>query len=371
MIVDPVTGERDFAAERRREREWRRIMDDAEWAAMNATQPPLDETQADADAIAHFDTLDWIDDQHRNRALWRLRGMSLRWVDHPTKAKTMCPGDPRSRMEQERDSSLEHGKKPSKWDRERWCKTWWITTSRVDSAFRRCRARPLAEIAEDLWALLDAYDRDVIAGKPHDHERSCMIDELVYEANDGTSFGSGVNRGPKRLWTLIRWRARREGRLPMWGVPSRFRFTVRGMPVVADMRHGLGLHIDEDRALPGDLCWSETGYRSMSTWWGSTGLGGIGMSQRQYAEHVLTSYIDGPRKTDGSGGLGGYPVIWRPYAMECWHRIQKAKAKGVPETNDHVLKLADLAVKKWWGRVDFYALFPDVAPPRQPTLFGW
>lgn len=405
MVIDPDTGERDYAEERRRERIWSDLGDKAEIEAANGAQVPLSAEEADLNAIVLFAKLDWQDEAHQNRALFRLRGCDTCW-DRDRKGEKMPSGLPAykvtSRRDQEFGRSINQGQKWSKREQQEWTARWRVTCTQLEHIFALTRDRPLAAIADDLWALLDGYDVARRTGQPRDPLLWEKVDALVHEVNGGTSFGSGVNRKPGRLWKAIRIRARAEGRVPMWGVPGRFRLVVRGMHVIYDHgKFGPSFALDTDRHRPGDPSFSETGYRSFSGGGDRSWHGGPDpftwppMTLQDYARGLLETYIDQPRGNDGAGGLGGYPVTYIPWQFTEWHRIERDRTKskgtmfdpawqkdcpGMTPAKDRPAywrktlaeieaKQADRLAEMRKMGVDPWKLFPDVAPPIQGSLF--
>ncbi|KPH59175.1 hypothetical protein [Novosphingobium sp. ST904] len=314
----------------------------------NQPQAELTADEATPDALATFDALEWRDDTHRFRALYRLRASleALRKGGYTPKEQKAA--------------------KSAKLDPDHITYQWKVS-----------RARPLAEIADEAWQLLDAYDQAKRAGNhEYDPQLWAQLDLLNNEANNGTSFGVRVNRGPKRLMKALRVRARAESRLPMWGIPSRFRFECRGMHVLADT-NGLSMRLDADRHRPGDLSFSGTGYRSFQPC--SRPITSIAVTTpEEWARGVLEAYIDGPTK-DGAG-RGGKLERWIPWEAEQWIRARTDRRLGeaaqeegrdcwqtrkMPEYDAQEAKA--LAWMQLRG-IDPFALFPDEVPPAQAAL---
>lgn len=324
---------------------------------MNLPQPQLRDDEATPEARAAFAALTWQDDTHANRMLFRLReGLGKQRTDgtapKPKKAKAI-------RIEADAIGAM-----------------WAIT-----------RNRPFTEIANDLWQLLDAYDHAIRAGDNNPKSTLwAQVDRLIYEANDGSSCGSAVYRGPKRLWKAIRVRARAEKRMPMWGVPSRYRIECRGMHIVVDATNGISMQLDPDHHRPGDLSFSETGYRSMS-YHGISRKDGNLRTPEETAVAILESYIDAPTKDHN--GRGGKLVRWIPWAAEPWARAQRERKKVdadyrlthpamTPEADrpaywaefDRKLAQEEAKALAWMQTrgVDPYELFPEFKRPAQPSL---
>lgn len=317
---------------------------------MNLPQPELRDSEASAAAIAQMQSLDWMDDGHRFRALYWLR----------------------KRLDAVRDGGYSAKEKQALKARK-------IEAEDVAGIWPITRDRPLAEIAGDLWQLLDAYDHDRRAGvRGFDRDMWDKVRLLEEEANCGTSFGVVVNRGPKRLWKAIRVRARAERRLPMWGVPSTFRFECRGMHIIATTA-GLAMRLDGDKHRAGDPSFSSTGYRSFQPM-ARPDSATPAHTPEEWMRGVLEAYIDQPRKADHGGGLGGKLTRWVPWQADNWLRArndrrvgEKAIAEGKEcyqaERVDQYRQDEAEALAWMQARgIDPYTLFPDQAPPAQENL---
>lgn len=310
--------------ERRKIDRARRLqMDAEEWAKMNEPAADLDKSEATAEALALYRKLEWRDDGHRYRTLYRLR-----------LNRTKKQAD---------DANFSTAKKPK-------VKPHLIEASAVELQHAVTRARPLAEIADDAWDLVDRYDRAMREGTKMEGFH-LAFDRLKIEANQGTSFGVLVHEGPRRLMRMLLVRAGRAGRLPMWGLRQKFRLVVRGMHVVVDNGFGLGFHLDETKAKPGSPCWSETGYRSFG---GSREemdpVPGQGLTPEGWAQGILERYIDQPKGKDGAGGLGGQLIAWYPHCVREWHQAASTVA-GSPKRDmwEHLGKAEQAAI---WAKVD-------------------
>mgnify|MGYP001759692474 FL=1 len=317
---------------------------------MNLPQPDLRDDEATADAITQMQSLGWMDDAHRFRALYWLR----------------------KRLQGAREGGYSAKEKKA-------AKTRKIEAEDVAGIWPITRERPLSELAGDLWQLLDAYDQRKRAGTTgYDRELWDKVRQLEEEANCGTSFGVLVNRGPKRLWKAVRVRARAERRLPMWGVPSTFRFECRGMHIVATTA-SLAMQLDRDKHSAGDLSFSSTGYRSFQPM-ARPDTGTAARTPEEWMRGVLEAYIDLPRKPDHGGGLGGKLVRWIPWQADNWLRArhdrrmgEKAKAEGEEcyqvERIDQYRQDEAKALEWMQARgIDPYALFPDEMRPAQGAL---
>jgi len=283
----------------------------------NKPQRDLDRTEAEDEAVALMTRLQWRDEGHRNRVLFHLRG-------------GMRPSQPKN----DKGKIVKH------------------TAAQVEGLWRTCRQRPLQEIADEYWPLLVAYDAALREGrelavaagrwKPELAEK---MDELEREANHGSVAIHGGRRsypGPYRLRSLVKWRARREGRLPMYGVESRWRFECRGMHVIADMKHSLCFHLDPDKHRPGDPSFSSTGYRSFT----GSECSAEGETPEQWARRTLEAYIDNPKGKDGAGGLGGKLERWVPFVIEYARQRRDGDRMFQPDGKDpdtlaHWNRLAD------------------------------
>lgn len=303
-----------------------------------ATKPQRDLTKDEAtpEALALVATLPWIDDAHRTRALFKLRG----GMD-------------------ERPRKDEKGKVIK------------IDAARVEYWHRIARARPLAVLAEELWPLLLQLNSSDGQPLEADKEKSWQsvvhvkIDELLAEANGDPCGIKGGRRdypGPYRLLVLMKWRARREGRLPMYGLEQRFRLEVRGMHCIVSTKYGMSVNIDRDRHQPGDRFISSTGYRSFTGARDATH--GDGMSWPDYARALIETHIDKPKAKDG---MGGKLERWKPTAVEyaLKRRAQLEVFATGKESDNHWNRLADEGERLIAaGGFDPYELFPELDRPK-------
>lgn len=322
-------------------------------AAPVSPAPAADIFAADemsADGYAAWRALAFIDAAHRARCIDSLRRLRERRADM-------------------RSESQKRKYQPLSADDVQW--RWEVT---------RCRSLDL--IAADAWLLVDLYDRANRAGEAMPRFHMAM-DRLRAEANEGTTFGLRVNRGPARLLKMLRVRARREGRLPMWGITSKIRFQCRGMHIIADF-DGLSMRVDPMRHRPGDASFSSTGFRSfISTF--QQGQHGQGQTPEDFARWVLESFIDAPAKN--GNGLGGKLERWIPWHAQEWARVERDR-RGRDEAayrRDYpAMTPADERPAYWAALdakqterhrqllaegIDLAALFPDLAPPPQAALF--
>jgi hypothetical protein len=200
----------------------------------------------------------------------------------------------------------------------------------VRRAYRTICPRSFAAVAADAWTVADEYDRLCRSGDNEQRRKALCdaLDELMIEANGGTSFGVKAYNGPKRLMKALRVRARADKRWPMWGLEGRFRFQWRGLTMIHETRWG-GFHLDTDRHRPGTLCHSSTGYRS------GTGLsGGFGCSPEESAARALDRYVDGP--TAHGQGLGGKLEAYQPWWISDYREQVRRLADTTPEyRRDH------------------------------------
>lgn len=315
-----------------------------EWRDLNKPAKELAKDEATPEAMIAFGKLAWIDDRHRYRALNRLRnGLKDRG--------STCGIESVDRKAKKSLIEVEH----------------------VERLYRITRHRPLEQIAAELWTVLDAYDRAIRAGEPVEKHGRQLVDDYIAEANDGTMFGCKAGRhdnpGPLRLWALVRWRARREGRLPMWGLPGVFRIECRGMHIVVTTHYAYrrgstyaseGFHLDVDRHRPGDPSFSSTGYRSLGY-----GPADGGDTPQAAAQRALEEFIDGPTK-HGSG-LNGKLERWSPFVIEYALKRRMGDRMFQPHSDDpeddrheHWNKLADEG-EAWIARAgisDPFELFP-------------
>jgi hypothetical protein len=308
-------------------------------------QRDLDRTEATDEAIAFVARTAWHDDGHKNRLLFYLRG-------------GMRPEE----RKDEKGKRIKH------------------TAERVERLWRATRNRSLHAIAAEYWPLLVAYDAALREGRElavaagrWQPELAEQMDALEREANNGSVAIRGGRRsypGPYRLRALVKWRARREGRLPMYGLEQKWRFECRGMHVIANTRHTLDFTLDPDKHRPGDPSFSSTGYRSFS----GAGCSSEGETPEEWARRELEAYIDRPKGKDGMGGLGGKLERWAPFAIEyalnrrAGDRMFKPTEDPDDDRHAHWNRLADEgeALIAATPGLDPYELFPR--HKRQETL---
>lgn len=339
-------------------------------------QPELTAAEATDEARVAILAYPFDDELHRNRCLFRIRA---RLLDRRN-----------SEMKETRRAKIKIG--------EGWIASW----------ARRTRARELAAIAADFYANAIEYDEamrtgaEPIMAEDDDHycERTIWAkraDELLEEANHGTSFGQSVNRRPRRMLALAKWWARRDGRLPMWGIGSVWRLEQDGTHYVADTRiHGLSISIDRDRHRPGHPCHSSTGFRSFG---GPRDFNAVPDADHAetvaaYVQRSLDRYLNAPKTKHGEN-LAGRRERWIPFEAEPWARRERDRAKTLKDGHapyDPQYRVGHPTMKdpeeraQYWREfdrganadaekalewmeargVDPYALFPDVR--RQTSL---
>lgn len=260
----------------------------------------------------------------------------------------------------------------------------------IRRAFRSVCPRPFNAVAADAWKIVDEYDRLCreqaqweTTGERR-HALRLALDELMVEANGGTSFGVKVYHGPKRLMKALRVRARAERRAPMWGVKCKFRFEWRGLSMISETGDGFYLQLDTRKHAPGTLCHSSTGYRSMCPLdEPSDALG----APQDYARRALDKFVDGPTK-DGMG-LGGQLQAYRPWWLDHYREaMRRQRDCDADYRREHPAMTKPDARAAYWAKVDaddaekiakaqqkaaewgldLAELCPDFAPPRQGAL---
>jgi hypothetical protein len=216
----------------------------------------------------------------------------------------------------------------------------------VRRAYRTIAPRSFAAVAADAWTVADEYDRLCRDPNADAKRRSALgdaLDELMIEANGGTSFGVKAYNGPKRLMKALRVRARAEQRWPMWGVEGRFRFTWRGLTMIASTRWTC-ISLDSDRHRPGTLCHSSTGFRSFS------GRGfPLGGSPEEGARALLDKFVDGPTK-DGIG-LGGKLEPYQPWWMQDYaENVRRLKDTTPDYRAEHPAMTPEAERPAYWAK---------------------
>lgn len=319
-------------------------------------QPDLTADEATDEARVAFMAYPFDDDDHRNRFLYRSR----------------------ERLKNRRNSEQSASKKGKLKIEAAW----------IDSWAKRTRRRSLETLASEYYANAIEYDeamrtgaQPIIAENDSGHYCARTIwqkraDELMAEANFGTSFGQSVNRRPQRMLTLVRWWARRDGRLPMWGVGSKWRIEMEGTHYIIDTRRfGLSVELDRDKHQPGHPCHSSTGYRSFT--------GGRDFeffpepdnpgTVEQWARNRLDTYLNGA-KTKHGDNLAGKRERWIPFEAEPWARQQRDKARTLADglaPYDPEYRLGHPAMIKPEDRAEYWRDFDTKANAAASRALAW